>query len=141
VPQVYEVLKEKQIAIEQLRQEIDALRLVCPLLHDDGDVDAANIESDDKSSDPTLEENTETGVSPDEKAACLARIRAQFTDAGQKSAVPAAGRNVLIQFRQAALGASRALLKRVPYSRSSNIEGQRRTIRGLFERLGRSNAA
>ncbi|MBZ5683906.1 MAG: hypothetical protein LAP86_02620 [Acidobacteriia bacterium] len=34
---VYEVLRAKEILIEQLRREIEALRLVAPLLNDDGD--------------------------------------------------------------------------------------------------------
>jgi len=34
---VYEVLRAKEILIEQLRQEIDALRLVASLLNDDRD--------------------------------------------------------------------------------------------------------
>ena len=34
---VYEVLRAKEILIEQLRREVEALRLVAPLLNDDGD--------------------------------------------------------------------------------------------------------
>jgi hypothetical protein len=34
---LYEVLRAKEILIEQLRQEVEALRLVAPLLNDDGD--------------------------------------------------------------------------------------------------------
>lgn len=34
---VYEVLRAKEILIEQLRREIEALRLVAPLLNDDRD--------------------------------------------------------------------------------------------------------
>lgn len=34
---VYEVLRAKEILIEQLRREIEALRLVAPLLSDDGE--------------------------------------------------------------------------------------------------------
>jgi hypothetical protein len=34
---VYEVLRAKEILIEQLRREIEALRLAAPLLSDDGD--------------------------------------------------------------------------------------------------------
>jgi|SRR5579864_991648 len=34
---VYEVLRAKEILIEQLRREVEALRLAVPLLSDDGD--------------------------------------------------------------------------------------------------------
>ena len=34
---IYEILREKQAAIERVRQEIAALQFVVPLLADDGD--------------------------------------------------------------------------------------------------------
>src|ERR1700751_1929767 len=34
---VYEVLRAKEILIDQLRREVEALRLVAPLLNDEGD--------------------------------------------------------------------------------------------------------
>jgi len=34
---VYEILRQKEIAIERIRKEISALRFVVPLLVDDGD--------------------------------------------------------------------------------------------------------
>jgi len=134
-----EVLKEKEVAIEKLRVEIDALRLVCPLLHDDGDFNPT-FDSADKPTGIKFGEKAATVPPTDEREACLARIRAQLGDRADKSAAPS-GRNVLLQFRQAAMGASRALWKRVPSSRFLNRELQRRTIRSLFEWSGRSSAA
>jgi hypothetical protein len=139
VPHLDEVLKEKEVAIEKLRVEIDALRLVCPLLHDDGDFNPT-FDSGDKTADIEFGEKAAVEPPADEREACLARIRARLGDRAEKSAAPS-GRNVLFQFRQAALGASRALLKRVPSSRFLNRELQRRTIRSLFEWSGPSSAA
>lgn len=139
MPHFDEVLKEKEVAIEKLRVEIDALRLVCPLLHDDGDFNPT-FDSGDKTAAIEFGEKAAVVPPADEREACLARIRARLGDHADKSAAPS-GRNVLLQFRQAALGASRALLKRVPSSRFLNRELQRRTIRSLFEWSGPSSAA
>jgi len=141
VPHLYEVLKEKEIGIARLRQEIDALRLVCPLLHDDGDFTPSSVKVGDNASQMPSQDNIRITLTADEKEACLARIRARLGDADQKSVVPAGARNALLQFRQAAMGASRALLKRVPPSRFPDIAPHRRSFRSLFERLGRSSAA
>jgi hypothetical protein len=140
VPHLDEVVKEKEVAIEKLRLEIDALRLVCPLLHEDGDFNPTTFQSDDKGAGVKFGQKTDIVPPADERKACLARIRAQLGHRADKSAAPSA-RSVLLQFRQAALGASRALLKRIPSSRFLNKELPRRTLRSLFEGPGRASAA
>lgn len=145
VRHVYEVLREKEIAIEQLRQEIEALRCVCQMLHGEDDsalsapesggerpsVEAANV---------TLVEKADLPRRIDEREVSLARIRQRLNHAQRKS-VPIGNANVLLQFKEAALGASRIFLNRVRDLRLRKGEPQRKTIRYLFERLGRSSAA
>lgn len=145
MPQVDEVLKEKQLAIERLTQEIEALRLVCPLLQDDVDFRSNNAEPHDDSSvirlgsGITFEKNPDILGPADERAACVARISSRLGDNSQRN-VPTGGRNVLLQVGQAALGASRALWKRVLYNRSVEKEPPQGAIRNLFERFGRHAA-
>ena len=145
MPQVDEVLKEKELAIERLRREIEALQLVCPLLHDNGDFRSSNAEPGDESSVIRLGSGITCEVDAgildpaDEKAACIARIRSRLGDTGQRN-VPTGGRNVLLQFGQAALDASRALLKRVQYNRLLEKKPPQGAIRNLFERFGRHAA-
>ena len=134
---VYEVLKEKEIAIEQLRREIDALRFVCQMLHSDDDSTPDTSESGGERSNVELEEKTGLLRRADEKEVSLARFRVRLDSAQRKSARNG-NASVLLQFREAALSASSALLNRV---RSWEGEPQRKTIRYLFERLGRSSAA
>jgi len=146
VPHVYEVLKEKESAIEQLRQEIKALRLVCQILHDEGDSDPRTFESGIKPPDIEPEgieriQKADVVRPADEREASLARIRARLDDARGKNAHTGGGRSALLRFRQAALGASRAFLKRILDSRSPEREPQQKTIRNFFERFGRPNAA
>lgn len=135
VRNVYELLKEKKIAIERLRREIAALRLVVPLLHDEGDFTPGNFESG------VGPEKTNVFPVSDESGGWLDPIRARLLDEEDKGNKEENGRSVPPQFMQTALGASLAFFKRVLDSRLLEREPQRKTVRDLFERLGRTNAA
>ncbi|HXJ86734.1 MAG TPA: hypothetical protein VMS18_07960 [Candidatus Binatia bacterium] len=138
VPHVYEVLREKEIAIERLREEIEALRLVCQMVHNEADSTADTFESEIQ----VTRGNHASAIRPtDDKAATLARIRARLVDPSGESIRNNGGGSALLQFREAALSASRAFLKRVLDSRSAGRAPQRSGIRELFVRFGRSNAA
>ena len=129
------VLREKEIAIERIRQEVEALRLVCHLL-DDEDQSTPNTDELDVALDEKDEENALT----DKRKESLAEIRERFLYPAGSEIKSASGRNVLLQFRQAALGASRTFVKRVRDSRSE-LEIRWKTFIELFERPERSNAA
>ena len=133
---VYEVLREKEIAIDRARREIEALRSVCHLLCDEGDSTSRAFESG-------VEPKEESDVLrlAKEKEEALARIRARLVDTRPKSIKKGNGSRVLLQFRQVALGASRTFLKRVLDSPLLEHEPQRKAFLDLFERLGRSSAA
>lgn len=139
---IYEVLKEKEIALARVRREVEALRLVCTLLCDEGDSTPITLKSAIK-----LREKREVvrrvDGRADERAAALAQIRARFVDAQPQTVQTKieSERGVLLQFREIALGASRTLLKRVRNSRLLEPEFQRKTVQDLFERLRLSNAA
>lgn len=138
---VYAVLREKELAIECVRREIEALRVVCQLLARDNEADPTrdSIRILESSTEP--ETNT-MAVSPaDEKKAALAQIRARFLDAGQKKASMPNGASVLLHFRESALSASHTFLRRVRDSRLWQGELQGNTIRDLFGRSARSDAA
>jgi hypothetical protein len=84
---VYEVLRAKEILIEQLRREIEALRLVAPLLNDDRDngalegapgnrseSDAQSVRSIKRSGRARLpEESDRESTVPDEETAGAAQ--------------------------------------------------------------------
>lgn len=137
---VYAVLREKKLAIKRVRREIEALRVVCQLI-------AQNEEDPNRDTIRILESSTEpeektTIVSPaEEKKAALAQIRTRFLDADQREMRKENGRSVLLQFSQSALSVSQTFLKRVCDSRLWQGEFQRNTIRDLFGRSARSNAA
>lgn len=137
---VYAVLREKELAIKRVRQEIEALRTVCQLLaEEEEDFRRNSIRITESSKE--LEEKTAVISPTDGKEAALAQIRSRFLDAGRKEISIENGRSVLLQFRQSALGASQTFLKRVRDSRLWQREIQRNTIRDLFGRSTRSHAA
>lgn len=137
---VYAVLREKELAIKRVRQEIEALRTVCQLLaEEEEDFRRNSIRITESSKE--LEEKTAVISPTDGKEAALAQIRSRFLDAGRKEISKENGRSVLLQFRQSALGASQTFLKRVRDSRLWQREIQRNTIRDLFGRSTRSHAA
>lgn len=132
---VYEVLKEKEIAIKRVRREIEALSLVCHLLHLEGDSTADAVESGVEQ-----EEKSYALRLAGEREEALARIRARLMDPQPKSIKKRSGKSVLLQFRRIALGASSTFLTRVVDSRLLEHEPQRKTVRDFFEWLGRSTA-
>lgn len=134
---VYEVLKEKEIAIERLRREIDALRFACQMLQ--GEDDSAPDDSHGEHSSTELEDKTGLLARIDERETALARIRARLGSTQPKSAHGKAA--ALIQFKEAAVGASRVIWTRFLDFRARKAQPERKTIRYLFERSGRSSAA
>jgi hypothetical protein len=133
---VYAVLKEKETAVERVRREIEALRLVCHMMENENDspVDSIRITLE-SSIEP--EEGTHV-VSPDEeRKVALEQIRTRLLEGPAKGMKKPNGRSVLLQFRQAALNASQTFLKRVRDRRWWEREAQRNGIRDLFERPGR----
>lgn len=136
---VYAVLREKELAIQRVRREIEALRTVCQLLAgEEKDLGRNSIRITESSREP--EEKAGVVSLADEKKAALEQIQARFLYAGQREIRKENG-SVLLQFRQSALGASQTFLKRVRDSRLWQRETQRNTIRDLFGRFARSNAA
>ena len=133
---VYEVLREKEIAIERVRGELEALRSVCHLLCDERDSTSGAFESGVE-----RKEKSDVLRLANEREYALARIRARLVDTRPKSIKKGSGSSVLIQFRQVAVGASRTFLRRVLDSRLLEHEPQRKAFRDLFERFGRSSAA
>jgi len=129
---IYDVLREKEIALERVRQEVEMLRLACPLLLDEND-----------SRTPVLgmqpQESNVVARPSDEVAGPLEPIRIQLAAVPAREATDESEKSALLRFREAALGASRKLLKRVRGSRLLESEFQQKTVRDLFERL--SNAA
>ena len=134
---VYAVLKEKEIAIERVRREIEALRLVCKMIESEKDsgVDSIRITL---ASSMEPEERTDVVSTVDEKTAALEQIRARFVEAGQKEIKKENGRSVLLQFRWVALNVSHTFLKRVRDSRLWERGAPRDGFRDLFERFGRA---
>ena len=130
---VYEVLKEKEIAVERVRREIEALRLVCQLL-EQADSTPVACESD---SEP--EKTAEPAPTVDQRAAALEQIRVRLAE--ERPVVTGEHTGRLLQFTRTAIRASRTIVNRVPDSPLLERESQRKTIRDLFERLARSNAA
>ena len=135
---VYEVMREKEIAIAQIRREVEALRLVCQMLEKEGDSIPSTLETSPELKDEHRE-NSDVVAPDSERQAVLASIRARLADA-EPTDPPKESRSVVVQFRDAALGASRALLKRVPNSRLFERKPQQSAIRNLFERFGRNAA-
>ena len=133
---VYEVLREKGIAIERVRREIEALRSVCHLLGDEGDSTSDALESSVE-----RKEQSDMLRPANEREDALARIRARLVDTRTRSIKKRSGSSVLLQFRQVALDASRTFLRRVLDSRLLEHEPQRKAFRDFFERLERSSAA
>ncbi len=122
---IYELLKEKETAVERVHREVEALRLACRLLHDEGELTPYAFE-------PGIEEENSDGSLLSGPG---------IVDSGGKGIEEPSGRSVILQFTRVVRGASRTFLKRVLESRLSEREPQRNAIRDLFERLGRSNAA
>ena len=119
---IYELLREKEIALESVRQEVEALRLACPLLLDECDTP--------RTSGAGLEQEQESNVvvqRSDDRAASLALIHARLVAASSPRLTKESEKSVLLKFTQAALGASRTLLKRVRDSRLLQPEFQRKT--------------
>lgn len=133
---VYEVLREKEVAIEQLRREVEALRVVCQMLREH---DSALEESRVELSRVEPENQSDRFCRVDDKEESLARIRARLDSEVERSAPSPT--SVLLQFKEAALGASRTLLNRLVEFRSGESEPERKTIRYLFARFGRTDAA
>ena len=126
---VYAVLREKETAIERVRREIEALRLVCRIMESERD---SRVESIRITLEPSIEpEETTHVVSPTvEKKAALEQIRERFVAAPPQEVKKENGRSVLLQFRQAARNASHTFLKRVRDGRLWD--------RDFFERFGRA---
>ena len=133
---VHHVLREKEVVLKQVRREIEALRLVCNLLYDEGDFTPNILESG-------LEREEESDVFRlvEEREDALARIRERPVDTPPRNIKKGSGRSVLLQFRQVALDASRMFLRRVLDSSLLGHDPQRKSIRDLYERLGRFGAA
>ena len=131
MPDVYAVLKEKEVVIARVRREIEVLRAACELLTDESDfrsnTGAPGVEEEERDSKFSLS---------DEKKASLARIRARLADAPTQRTDPTTGTSFLLPFKQVAQSARRFL-----NNRSSERDPQRRTMRHIFGLLGRSNAA
>jgi hypothetical protein len=136
---VYAVLREKELAIERVRREIEALRVVCQLVTKEEDPIPDTIRILESNTEP--EEKTMVVSPAEEKKAALAQIRARFLDSDPRETRKETGASVLVQFRQSALIASQVFLKRVRDSRLWQGELQRNAIRDLFGRSARSNAA
>jgi hypothetical protein len=137
---VYAVLREKELAIERVRREIEALRVVCQLLaKEEGDFRRNTMRIIESNMEP--EDKTVVVFPADHKKVALAQIQARFLDARLGENRKENGRSALLQFRQSALGASQTFLKRVRNRRVGQRETQRNTIRDLLERFARSNAA
>ena len=136
---VYAVLREKELAIERVQREIEALRVVCQLATKEEDSIPDTIRILESNTEP--EEKTMVVSPAEEKKAALAQIRARFLDSDRRETTKENGGSVLVQFRQSALIASQMFLKRVRDSRLWQGELQRNTIRDLFGRSARSNAA
>lgn len=108
---IYEVLRAKEAELQRVRQEVEALRLACPLLLDEPDsMPLTNVDV----------------WSSDEGADSLALIRAQLV-AQQSGFTNTSEKSVLLKFRQVARDASRSLLKRVRDSRLLETEFHRKT--------------
>jgi hypothetical protein len=126
---VYKVLKQKEIAIAQLRREIQALRLVCGMLQneDNSIPNAADL--------PTERGDKTNAVAPvGERDAILASIRVRLVEA--QTNTPKGYRAVVGQFRQAAVGASRALLKRIRYRHLFERKPQQQAMRSVPDGIG-----
>lgn len=139
MPHVHEVLSEKEISIDRLRREIDALRLVCDMLHEEGDADPTAFELAIEQSEG--EGTTESIPLADEKEASLARIRVRFIDGQENNVTTNTEPSVPLDSSHSTPGDSRSFLKRVLDIRFLEREPQRKAIRDLFQRFGRSNAA
>ncbi len=135
MPQVWEVLRQKEIAVERVRREVEALRLVCPLLDDGLSSTLDNLQS-------SIEREHDFPRFADYKKDSSEPIAPRILEAERNEIVnQLKQRNVLLEFGQVALGASRTFLKRVLDSRLLEGEPQRKGIRDFIERLGRSSAA
>jgi hypothetical protein len=118
---IYEVLREKETAIEQVRREIEILRLACPLLADEADSAAMILSTGMESA-----EDSNTAVPhSDESAAPSIPIR--IVAAPASSVANQAEKSVLLKFKEVALSASRSLLKRVRDTHLMDPEFQRKT--------------
>ena len=136
---VYTVLREKETAIERVRREIEALRLVCHMMQSENDSRVDSIRITLESSIEPEEEEKTNGVSlTDEKKAALEQIRERFEEAPRKEGEKENGTSVLLQFREAARNASHTFLKRVRDRRLGEPETERKGIRNFFERFGRA---
>ena len=129
---IYDVLREKEVALARVRQEVEMLRLACPLLLDEGDSSTLVAGMQPR-------ERNVVARRSDEVADPLEPIRIQLAAVPAREAIGENEKSALLKFREAALGASRKLLKRVRDSRLLESEFQQKTVRDLFERL--SNAA
>ena len=129
---IYDVLREKEVALARVRQEVEMLRLACPLLLDEGDSSTLVAGMQPRESNVVARRS-------DEVADPLEPIRIQLAAVSAREAIGENEKSALLKFREAALGASRKLLKRVRDSRLLESEFQQKTVRDLFERL--SNAA
>jgi hypothetical protein len=136
VQQIYKMLREKEVALQRVRREIEALRVACPLLCDESDFAPDVVE-------PRIQPEAKTAaVSVAYEAdASLTETNSRPVDAGQKDLQRENEKNGVLQLGQAALDASRTFLKRVLDNHFVEREPQRKTIRNIFEWLGRSNAA
>jgi hypothetical protein len=145
---VYQVLKEKERAIERVRREIEALRLVSHLLADEEDLES-NVSASGTGTDGRA------GIVSQERKAVyrkpsafagrqlngLAKTQARAGEAEEKGTRPQSPRNILLQFRRRAVDGSRTLFRRVLNSSLLEYELRRKGLRDLLERLARSPAA
>ena len=136
---VYAVLREKETAIERVRREIEALRLVCHMMESEKD---SRVESIRITLESSIEPEGKAPVVPpgedEEKKAALEEILARFEEEPPNELKKENGGSVLLQFRQVARNASQTFLKRVRDRHLWEREAQRNGIRDFFERFGRA---
>jgi hypothetical protein len=127
---IFEVLREKEMELERVRQEVETLRLACPLLLDESDSRTFVVSMQQ-------EEGNITVRPADEVATSSEPIRIQLVAAPKPDAINEKDveKSVLLKVRHAALGVSHKVLKRVRDSRLLASEFQRKTVRDLFERF------
>jgi hypothetical protein len=81
----YEVLQQKQAALDRVRKEVESLKIVATLLADDSDSDDASQESDDSASlslsDRISRLSDSASTNADELLSSVANARSGFWNA------------------------------------------------------------
>jgi hypothetical protein len=65
---VREILTEKETELQRLRKEVDSLRMVAPLLHEEGPGSEVQALGSEQSSAPELQPQAEPGPKPPQSA-------------------------------------------------------------------------